>query len=407
MQTDRWQKIEALFHQALEQPQQQRAAFLAAVCEHDPELLREVESLLGAHQRNGGVLETPASDLAADWAKANQQASPHPVLVVSSSRTEKLKLNQFGSYQVIAKLGKGGMGDVYLAEDLRLRRKVALKLLPAELTNRKEWLRRFELEAVAASATNHPNIITIYEIGKIEETHFIAVEYVEGKTLRQMMDAGRLEFLTAMDIAAQIAAALSAAHAAGVHHRDIKPENVMVRPDGLVKVLDFGLAKQAKTPSLMTHSNATTVAEVYTAPGMVVGTPQYMSPEQARGVEVDYRTDIFSLGAVLYEMLTGRAAFGGAELIEILAAVAHREPEPLKTRLPNLPAGLEQIVNRALHKDRTLRFQTASELQAELKELKQELELDARLKQRTSSKWMNRLFAWLGKAESNTEGKRR
>ncbi len=397
MQTDRWQKIEALFHQALERPQQQRAAFLAAVCENDLELLREVESLLGAHQQNGGALETPASDLAADWAKAKQQASPNSVLVVSSSRTEKLKLNQFGSYQVIGKLGKGGMGDVYLAEDLRLRRKVALKLLPAELTNRKEWLRRFELEALAASATNHPNIITIYEIGKIEETHFIAVEYVEGKTLRQMIAAGRLECLTAMDIAAQIAAALSAAHAAGVHHRDIKPENIMVRPDGLVKVLDFGLAKQAKTPSLLTSSNATTAVEVYTAPGMVMGTPQYMSSEQARGLGVDYRTDIFSLGAVLYEMLTGRAAFGGAELIEILAAVAHREPEPLKNLAPEIPDRLSLIVERALKKDREQRFQTAAEFQMALKELKRELEIEALLEQRKSSNWMKRLFARFGK----------
>jgi serine/threonine protein kinase len=397
MQTDRWQKIELLFHQALERPQHQRAAFLAAVCENDSELLREVESLLGAHQQNGGALETPVSDLAADWAKANQQAFPHPVLVVSSSRTEKLKLNQFGSYQVIGKIGKGGMGDVYLAEDLRLRRKVALKLLPAELTIRKEWLRRFELEALAASATNHPNIITIYEIGKIEDAHFIAAEYVEGKTLRQMIAAGRLEFLTAMDIAAQIAAALSAAHAAGVHHRDIKPENIMVRADGLVKTLDFGLAKQAKTPSLLTSSNATTAAEVYTAPGMVVGTPQYMSPEQARGLNADYRTDIFSLGAVLYEMLSGRAAFGGAELIEILAAVAHREPEPLKNLAPEIPNRLSLIVERALKKDREQRFQTAGEFQMALKELKRELELEALLEQRKSSNWMKRLFARFGK----------
>ncbi len=388
MQADRWQKIETLFHQALEQQPRQRAAFLVAACGTDQELLREVESLLATHQQDGGVLGDTASDLAAEWAKVNQQFSPQP----KSSRTEKLKLQQFGPYQVIAKLGKGGMGDVYLAEDTRLRRKVALKLLPIELTTRKEWLRRFELEALAASATNHPNIITIYEIGKTDESHFIAAEYVEGKTLRQMIDAGRLEFSTAMDIAAQVASALSAAHAAGVYHRDIKPENIMVRPDGLAKVLDFGLAKQSKTPSLLTSSSATTVVEILTAPGTVVGTPQYMSPEQARGLAVDYRTDIFSLGVVLYEMLAGRAAFTGDELIEVLASVAHREPESLKKLVPGIPDQLEKIVNRAMLKDREQRFQTASELQLELKNLKQELEIEERLKDRRVTSWIKRLF---------------
>ncbi|MDX2039631.1 MAG: serine/threonine-protein kinase [Acidobacteriota bacterium] len=388
MQADRWQKIETLFHQALEQQPRQRAAFLATACGTDQELLREVESLLATHQQDGGVLADTASDLAAEWAKVNQQFSQQP----KSSRTEKLKLQQFGPYQVVAKLGKGGMGDVYLAEDTRLRRKVALKLLPIELTTRKEWLRRFELEALAASATNHPNIITIYEIGKTDESHFIAAEYVEGKTLRQMIDAGRLEFSTAMDIAAQVASALSAAHAAGVYHRDIKPENIMVRPDGLAKVLDFGLAKQSKTPSLLTSSNATTVVEILTAPGTVVGTPQYMSPEQARGLAVDYRTDIFSLGVVLYEMLAGREAFTGDELIEVLASVAHREPESLKKLVPEIPHQLEKIVHRAMLKDRDRRFQTASELQLELKNLKQELELEARLKDRRGTSWIKRLF---------------
>jgi serine/threonine protein kinase len=388
MQADRWQKIEALFHQALEQSLQNRAVFLAAACGNDSELRKEVESLLATHQQGGGVLADTASDLAAEWAKVNQQFSPPQ----KSYRTEQLKLQQFGPYQVITKLGKGGMGDVYLAEDTRLRRKVALKLLPVELTNHKDWLRRFELEALAASATNHPNIITIYDIGKTDGAHFIAAEYVEGKTVRQMIDAGRLDASTAMDIAAQAAGALAAAHAAGVHHRDIKPENIMVRPDGLVKVLDFGLAKQAKTPSLVASSNATTVVEILTAPGMVVGTPQYMSPEQARGLTVDYRTDIFSLGSVLYEMLSGRAAFAGTELIEVMAAVAHREPEALNKLVPEIPAGLEQIVNHAMLKDRERRFQTAGELQLELKELKQELELEARVKERLGASWVKRLF---------------
>ena len=404
MHADRWRQIENLFHQVLELLPNERAAFLAAACGNDAGLRKEVESLLATHEQGGGVLEDTASDLAAEWAQVNRQFSQQPVSG-TGSRTEKLKLERFGPYQVIAKIGKGGMGDVYLAEDTRLRRKVALKLLPVELTNRRDWLRRFELEALAASATNHPNIITIYEIGKTGETHFIAAEYVEGKTLRQMIDDQRLEVSTAMDVAIQVAGALAAAHAAGVHHRDIKPENIMVRPDGLVKVLDFGLAKQAKTPSLLTSSSATTVAEIYTAPGMVVGTPKYMSPEQARGLEADYRTDIFSLGVVLYEMLAGRAPFAGEELIEILASVAHREPEPLKKLAPEIPAGLEQIVSRALRKDREQRFQTAGEFQLELKDLKQELEIEARLKTRRSSGWIKRLRDWFGKTEPNADGK--
>ena len=406
MQADRWQQIESLFHQVLELAPNERVDFLATVCGGDTELRNEVESLLAVHQQGGGVLEVAASDLAADWSQANRRHSAETLPNSrTGSRTEKLKLQQLGPYQVVAKIGKGGMGDVYLAEDTRLRRKVALKLLPVELTNRKELLRRFELEALAASATNHPNIITIYEIGKIEETHFIAAEYVEGRTLRELVAERRLELSLALDVAVQVASALAAAHAAGVHHRDIKPENIMVRPDGLVKVLDFGLAKQAKTPSLPTSPGATTVVEVHTAPGMVMGTPQYLSPEQARGLEVDYRTDIFSLGVVLYEMLAGRAPFAADELIELMASIAHREPEPIKKLAPEIPARLEQIINRALRKDRQQRYQSANEFLVELKDLRQELEVETRLKQRKSSGWMKRLFGWGEKAESSSDGK--
>lgn len=405
MKVDRWRQIENLFHQAVELSPNERADFLATVCSGDAELRNEVESLLAVHQQGGGVLEDTASDLAADWSQANsQKASQQTSISRANSRTENLKLQRLGPYQVISKIGKGGMGDVYLAEDTRLRRKVALKLLPAELTNRKELLRRFELEALAASATNHPNIITIYEIGQLDGTHFIAAEYVEGGTLRQLIDNGRLPFTTALDVAGQIASALSAAHAAGTHHRDIKPENIMLRPDGLVKVLDFGLAKQAHTPSLLTSSNATTVVEVFTAPGMVMGTPQYMSPEQVRGLDVDYRTDIFSLGVVLYEMLAGRAPFVAEELIELMASIAHREPESIKKLAPEIPAKLEQIVNRALHKDRRQRYQSASDFLIELKDLKQELEIEARLKHRKSLNWIRRLFGWRAKNESNSDG---
>jgi eukaryotic-like serine/threonine-protein kinase len=220
---------------------------------------------------------------------------------------------RFNQYEIIAPLGAGGMGEVYLAQDLRLGRKVALKLLPAAFTRDATRLRRFEQEARAASALNHPNIITIHEISECNDEYFIATEFIEGETLRQRLLGEKLPTVIAIDISMQIAAALATAHVAGITHRDIKPENVMLRRDGYVKVLDFGLAKLTeKQPSAATiDSEAATLAKVKTDPGTVVGTPQYMSPEQARGEELDGRSDIFSLGIVLYEMLAGRAPFEG------------------------------------------------------------------------------------------------
>ncbi|MEK7830961.1 MAG: serine/threonine-protein kinase, partial [Acidobacteriota bacterium] len=361
MQTDRWQQIENLFHRALEHSAQERDLFLAMECAGDIGLRREVESLLATHGQGGGVLEAPATDLAAEWSQAGQQ---------SKGRTEKLKQQAIGPYRILSKLGKGGMGEVYLAEDTRLRRKVALKLLPAEITNRKDRLHRFKVEAQAASATNHPNIITIYEIGLADEIHFLATEFVEGQTLRKLLTSREPGLGELLDIAIQIAGALAAAHTAGVRHRDIKPENIMVRPDGLVKVLDFGLAKLDEPQKIMADSTATTFVDLNTAPGMVMGTAQYMSPEQARGQELDHRTDIFSLGIVLYEMVAGSAPFTGDEVIEVMAAIAHREPVALTKLAPKAPARLEQIVNRALQKDREQRYTTAADLQADLKELK-------------------------------------
>ncbi len=331
-------------------------------------LRKEVESLLAAQEKGGSLLEEPAADLAAEWAQANRQAT---------GRTEQLKQQAIGPYQILYKLGKGGMGEVYLAEDSRLRRKVALKLLPAEISNRKDRLRRFKIEAQAASATNHPNIITVYEIGIENSVHFLATEFVEGQTLRKLLTSRELQLGEALDIAIQIAGALSAAHAAGVWHRDIKPENIMIRPDGLVKVLDFGLAKVEEPRAMMTDSSATTFVDANTMPGMVMGTAQYMSPEQARGLDVDHRTDIFSLGVVLYEMVTGDAPFTGDEIIEVMAAIAHRQPTPLSKLALNAPAQLEKIVNRALQKGRDQRYPNAADLAADLKELKQELEVKA------------------------------
>ena len=368
MQTDRWRQIESLFHQALERAPKDRDLFLAMACDADVALRKEVESLLASQQKSDGLLEEPAADLAAEWAQASRQAT---------GRTENLKQQAIGPYQILSKLGKGGMGEVYLAEDSRLRRKVALKLLPVEISNRKDRLRRLKIEAQAASATNHPNIITIYEIGVENSVHFLATEFVEGQTLRKLLTSRELELGEALDIAIQIAGALSAAHAAGVRHRDIKPENIMVRPDGLVKVLDFGLAKLEEPRAMMADSSATTFVDANTMPGMVMGTAQYMSPEQARGLDVDHRTDIFSLGVVLYEMVTGDAPFTGDEIIEVMAAIAHRQPTPLSKLAPKAPAQLEKIVNQALQKDRDQRYPNAAELVTDLKELKQELEAKA------------------------------
>ena len=239
-------------------------------------------------------------------------------------------------------LGAGGMGEVYLAEDTQLGRKLALKLLPAQLTADADRLRRFKQEARAASALNHPNIITIFEIGQEGSTHYIATEFIDGETLRQQMSDApeqRMKPSEAVNTAAQIAAALAAAHEAGIIHRDIKPENVMVRRDGLVKVLDFGLAKLTEPAPDVIHSQASTIARNSTEAGVVMGTPRYMSPEQVRGEKVDARTDIFSLGVILYEMLTGQPAFRGDSGIEVMNAILKEEPPELsETKARDQPA---------------------------------------------------------------------
>jgi eukaryotic-like serine/threonine-protein kinase len=281
-------------------------------------------------------------------------------------------------YQVTEKLGQGGMGEVYLAQDTHLRRKVALKLLPAQFTNDADRLHRFEQEAYAASALNHPNILTIYEIGQVSDSHFIATEFIDGQTLRQQMTS-RLRLTEALDVVIQVASALTAAHAAGILHRDIKPENVMLRPDGLVKVLDFGLAKLAERSSPRTGAEALTAAQVDTDPGTVMGTAQYMSPEQARGLKVDGRTDVFSLGVVLYEVVAGRAPFEGTTATDLIISIVEKEPAPLTRYSADVPAELQRIVNKALRKDRETRYQTVKDLLIDLKGLREELEFAAEL----------------------------
>jgi serine/threonine protein kinase len=354
MEAERWQQIERLFHSALRRAPNERAALLSEACAGDEELRREVESLLTEHVRGGSLLETAASDLAADWAQHQHQLAAAQTL---------------GHFRILSLLGKGGMGEVYLAEDLKLRRLVALKLLPSAFTDREERLRRFEQEARAASALNHPNIITIYEIGEAGQARFIATEYIEGRTLRALLEEGTLPVERALRIGVQVTSALSAAHEAGILHRDIKPENIMVRPDGLVKVLDFGLAKLIRPQPAPLATTTSAAAQIESTPGLIMGTLAYMSPEQAQRLEVDARTDIFSLGAVLYEMVKGRKAFQGNSQITVLAAILERDPDPLPTRLPQ---ELIQVIMRCLRKDPARRFQTMADLKAALEDVREQ-----------------------------------
>jgi serine/threonine-protein kinase len=282
---------------------------------------------------------------------------------------------RIGRYEIRSQLGVGGMGEVYLASDTKLGRIVALKFLPAEVATNQKRMQRFNQEAHAVSALNHPNIITIHEIEQDTPVPFIATEYIEGVTLRDLMARARMTIEEALDVAIQAASALAAAHAKEIVHRDIKPENIMVREDGYVKILDFGLAKlmerQATSPEAVT--------QVHTDIGAVIGTARYMSPEQARGLEIDGRTDIFSLGIVLYEMLAGRSPFQGATNHEVVAAILKEEPLPISNYVADAPPRLQEILSHALSKDRDARYQTIKEFLDDLKAFRQDLEFELKL----------------------------
>jgi serine/threonine protein kinase/predicted Zn-dependent protease len=368
MTPERYQQVGQIYLAALEFESDQRAAYLAEACVGDEALRKEVESLLGYQARSGGIIDQHLIEAA--------------VRAMANDPTSKVIGQDLGHYRILSLLGKGGMGEVYLGEDTRLGRKVAIKLLPTRFTTDAGRVRRFAQEARAVSALNHPNIITIYEIGEAAtengSAHYIATEYVEGETLRQRManaPHNRMKVVEAVDVAAQVAAALTAAHEAGIAHRDIKPENVMVRRDGYVKVLDFGLAKltEPSAPGVDTQDPMAPGASTET--GIVIGTPRYMSPEQARGEKVDVRTDIFSLGVMMYEMVAGRAPFEGATPSETIASILRDEPAPLIRQVPEAPPELDRIVCRALAKDRAERYQhqPARDLLNDLNLLKQEM----------------------------------
>ncbi|HKZ02773.1 MAG TPA: protein kinase, partial [Pyrinomonadaceae bacterium] len=288
---------------------------------------------------------------------------------------------RLGRYEIRSLLGAGGMGEVYLTEDTTLRRRAAVKILISDFTQNEERLHRFVREAYAASSLNHPNIVTIYEIGSEAHIHFIATEYVEGQSLRDHLRSAQIELREILDVAIQVTSALAAAHEAGIIHRDIKPENIMLRRDGYVKVLDFGLAKLTDEvdSAQETDPEAPTEVLLKTEPGRIMGTINYMSPEQARGRDVDARSDIFSLGVMLYEMVAGHRPFSGDTKSDVLAAVLMAEQKPLAEKFPGMPPELNRIVNKALRKDREERYQTAKELLVDLKSLRQELEFEAKM----------------------------
>ena len=352
MNPERWQQIDQLFHSALEREPGARAAFLAQACTGDEALRLEVESLIGSHEQSDSFIEAPAADLAAG--------------LLAGKESELTAGQAIGPYRIVSLLGKGGMGEVYLTQDVRLGRQVALKRLPAQFTLDADRARRFEQEARAVSALNHPNIVTIYEIGQSNSLHFITTEFIDGETLREHLARKRRSLDEVLDVAIQIASALAAAHAAGIVHRDIKPENIMIRPDGYVKVLDFGLAKlvEQKNKSLLGLEDSTARQ---TARGLILGTVNYMSPEQAKGEEIDERTDIFSLGAVIHEMIAGRTPFAGDSMSETFANLINAEPQPLSRFAANVPDEMQRIVLKMLRKKKDERYQTMKELLAALK----------------------------------------
>src|SRR5438094_4926901 len=360
----RFQTIEQIYRAALDQEPDQINAFLERACKGDAALRHKVEALLSSRHRVDSFIETSAVGLAAK--------------IIGNGQADSLVGQTIGHYKISEAIGSGGMGEVYLATDVTAGRKAALKLLPLRFTGDAARLKRFQQEARAVVGLNHPNILTVYEIGEDHSVHYIASELIEGETLRDRLTRAPMQLTEAVDVAIQVASALAAAHEEGIVHRDIKPENIMLRPDGYVKVLDFGIAKLAESAfaeATADRAGSMTLAE--TNLGSVLGTVRYMSPEQACGEHVNQSTDIWSLGVVLYEMVTGHVPFAGDTPRETMTSVLEKEPPPLTSYVRHIPSELQHIVNKALRKDRTERYQSVSEMLQALKNLRRKLELKA------------------------------
>lgn len=368
MDSERLKQIEKIYHAALEIQPAERETFFREHCGADENLRREVESLLSFENTFDSLIDTPPEELAAKMFAEQENGT-------------NLIDKEIGHYRIKRLLGKGGMGEVYLAEDTNLNRRVALKFLSVPICGDKNPLRRFKQEAFAASALNHPNILTIYEFDAEGEVCFLAAEYIKGETLRETLRVGKLTFKETLNVAEQIAFALSAAHKAKIVHRDIKPENIMLREDGFAKILDFGLAKLTETQEELTgESEEQSRKLALTKPGTIIGTAAYMSPEQVRGrTDIDGRTDIWSLGVVLFEMLTGRVPFAGETVSDMIASILTTDPPRLSRLIGDCPTELERIIDKALAKNVEERYQAIQDLALDIKSLKRRLEFEAEL----------------------------
>jgi serine/threonine protein kinase len=366
---ERWRQISQIFKSAITLDSDARRKFVEEKCGNDEALRSEVEKLIASHQ------QASANDFIGGHAA---EAGAVLLNIVEENTPALNKGQQFGSYSILDRLGAGGMGEVYLARDSRLDRTVALKVLSADVSSDKRRMQRFRQEAKVASSLNQPNILTIFEFGEVSGLTFLATEFIDGETLRDHLRGKRLKLPEILDIAIQILAALDAAHEARIVHRDIKPENVMIRRrDHVVKVLDFGLAKlteKQRTLATDHSSDSEAATEMKTAPGMLMGTINYMSPEQAQSRTVDERSDIWSTGVMLYEMVTGAMPFGGPTVSHTLVQIIENDPPPLTKAAAQIPAELQRIVNKAMAKDVDDRYQTAKDMLIDLRDLRKQLE---------------------------------